>query len=1217
MDRLLKPERFEADHSTTTAKETWLHWKTTFTNFIASVKDLDDNGKLHLLINYVAPSVFRYINTCTSYDAAIELLDSLYVKPVNEVFARHQLFSRSQQAGESLDQYLVALKELGKECEFKAVTAEVNQNDYIRDAYIRGMTSSQIRLRLLENTTLTLEQAHTQARGLELAQHQSSSFLSIQPTCGATDEPPNLNTTPTAQPLPIASTSSNSHKPRKCYFCGSNIHPRSVCPARDSRCQSCEKIGHFSKVCLSRSRNNNPAKHTSALTGICNIIASSANYTTCLSKSTTPAVVNGTTFNALVDTGSSLSFLSRKIVTMCNLILHESKDSVSMASSSLSVPIDGYSFVDIEFLGTAAKMCKMFVMKNLCADVLIGHDLLRQHSSLTINFGGCKPALHICSVTVATIPPVSLFANLSADCKPITTKSRRHTPDDQNFIASEVSKLLNDGVIEPSNSPWRAQIFVVSQTHKRRMVIDYSQTINKFTFLDAYPIPRVDDIINKVSQYTVFSTIDLKSAYHQIPILDSEKPFTAFEACGKLYQFCRIPFGVTNGVPCFQKTIDWIIEAEGLQGTYSYLDDVTVCGKDQEEHDYNLNKFLIAAKKYNLTLNKEKSSFSQKSINLLGYTITNHTIRPDPERLKPLRALPVPDNTQTLERAIGIFAHYSKWISHFSDKIRPLTHTHRFPLTEDAKDAFQKLKNDIVHSVMMAIEDNIPFRVETDASDFAIAATLTQSGRPVAFFSRTLSTSEQRHSSVEKEAYAIVESVRHWRHFLLGRHFQILTDQRSVSFMFDMSHSKKIKNEKIMRWRLELSCYKFDIIYRPGRDNRAADTLSRIQVPSPEPQGTCCFVTNTNHISTTNLKTLHDTLCHPGITRMAHWVRSKNLPFSIEEIRRIVNACPTCSEIKPRFHKEVGTLIKATKPFERLNVDFKGPLPQAPSGHRYLLTVVDEYSRFPFAFPCLDMTSDTIMKHFTHLFSTFGLPAFVHSDRGPSFMSNVLRTYLHSRGIATSRTTPYNPEGNGQIERYNGILWKSIQLALSSNNLSSNQWMLVLDDALHSIRSLLCTATNTTPHDRMFLHPRRSCQGSSLPPWLLAPGKVLLKRHVRNSKFEPLVDEVDLLEANPEYAWVKLADGRETTVSLKHLAPRGYSESDQQQSTPLFDNIQQAPQEEDSVAPQEEDFVSQSEESSPVPPDQPPEATTAQEEPLRRSSRVRKEPSYLKDYVPK
>ena len=135
-------------------------------------------------------------------------------------------------------------------------------------------------------------------------------------------------------------------------------------------------------------------------------------------------------------------------------------------------------------------------------------------------------------------------------------------------------------------------------------------------------------------------------------------------------------------------------------------------------------------------------------------------------------------------------------------------------------------------------------------------------------------------------------------------------------------------------------------------------------------------------------------------------------------------------------------------------------------------------------------------------------------------MSSELKQYLYDKGVATSRTTPYNPQGNGLVERYNGTIWKAVTLALKARNLPPKCWEIVLPDALHSIRSLISTSTNCTPHERMFAFKRRTSTGTSVPTWLSRPGPVLLKRHVRLSKYDPLVDKVDLIEANPSYAHI-------------------------------------------------------------------------------------------------
>ena len=234
---------------------------------------------------------------------------------------------------------------------------------------------------------------------------------------------------------------------------------------------------------------------------------------------------------------------------------------------------------------------------------------------------------------------------------------------------------------------------------------------------------------------------------------------------------------------------------------------------------------------------------------------------------------------------------------------------------------------------------------------------------------------------------------------------------------------------------------------------------------------------------------------------MNHFVKVRNLPYTMEEIREVTCACKVCAECKPKFfHPEPKHLIKATQPFERLNIDLKGPLP-SNNQNKYILTIIDEFLRFPFGFPCKDISGKTVIQCLCSLFSIFRMPAYIHSDCGSGFMNVELTTFLHQKGIATSRTTSYNPAGNGQVERCNGTVWKAINLELKTHQLAVKYWQEVISDALHSVRSLLCTATNATPHERLFSFQRKSTSGQSMPTVLTTPGPVLLQRHVRNSKF--------------------------------------------------------------------------------------------------------------------
>lgn len=915
-----------------------------------------------------------------------------------------------------------------------------------------------------------------------------------------------------------------------CRFCGEGYHSRNLCPARRVYCDFCQSRGHFGIVCEQR---HNSVGHQAASS------YPSVQLQHPLAKTMVPIMVNGYKLSALIDTGSTDSFIHDKFVSKLGLhVSSAGQQTICTAASSLANTTGVVTISKLEVEGFTYTNFNMSVLPGLSHEVIIGHDLLSRHKKLVVKFNGDKDDMHLnnpsssplpyCNLAAARIEPPLLFYNLTSDCRPIACKSRKYSDPDRQFISQEVSNLLKSGVIERSHSPWRAQVLVTKderERHKRRMVVDYSRTINKFTELDAYPLPRLDDMAFKVSRYQVYSALDLKSAYHQIPIAESDKQFTAFEADGGLYQFCRIPFGVTNGVAAFQRIMDQIISQRGLKGTFVYLDNITVCGESQEEHDKNLELFYQLVDEYGLKLNPEKSIISVKEIKMLGYSISEGVVKPDPDRMQPLLDLPVPHNPASLKRCLGLFSYYSPYVKRFSDKIAALTAKNvSFPLSMEAVSAFEHLKEEIAGSSISCPNEKGLLVIESDASDVALSASLTQNGRPVAFFSRTLQQHERKHPAVEKEAAAIVEAVRKWRHYLVGRRFKLITDQQAVSFMFDCKINGRIKNDKILRWRIELSCLDFEIQYRPGKENLTADCLTRAHC-------------NAFADRLKKLQELHEGLCHPGISRLSHFVRSRNLPYSTEDVKLVINQCRTCAEIKPRFFRPSNPpLIKSTQPFERLSIDFKGPLPTVTQ-NRYLLVVIEEYSRFPFVFPCKDMTSGTVVRCLDEIFAVFGQTSFIHSDNFTSLISNELRTHLLKLGIGYSNCSGYNPRGNGQVERYNGTVWKAIQCALKSRGLNENQWENVIDIAVHSIRTLVCTSTNQTPHERLFNFQRRTATGHSLPTWLLDKGPVLLKRHVRKSKYDPLVDEVDLINVTPTYAHVKHPSGLEQTVSLRDLAP--------------------------------------------------------------------------------
>ena len=190
-----------------------------------------------------------------------------------------------------------------------------------------------------------------------------------------------------------------------------------------------------------------------------------------------------------------------------------------------------------------------------------------------------------------------------------------------------------------------------------------------------------------------------------MPLKDVDKPYTAFEARNNFCQFTRLPFGVTNGLACFQREMVRFVDEDDLQATFPYLDNAPFCGNDQEEHDVNLEQFLEAAKRKNICYNTDKCIFPTRRLPIFGYVIEEGDIRPDPERLRPLRKLPIPHETKSLNRCLGMFSYYSQWIPEFSDRIKSIAGSKSFPLPQAAVEEFESLKKTIKDAVVTAIDE--------------------------------------------------------------------------------------------------------------------------------------------------------------------------------------------------------------------------------------------------------------------------------------------------------------------------------------------------------------------------------------------------------------------------------------------------------------------------------------------------------------------------------
>lgn len=423
---------------------------------------------------------------------------------------------------------------------------------------------------------------------------------------------------------------------------------------------------------------------------------------------------------------------------------------------------------------------------------------------------------------------------------PIYIKPYRQAPFLQNEIGRQVEQLLKDNIIQESHSPWSAPVHLVpkkmdaSGEVKYRMVVDYRR-LNDITVDDKYPLPNITDLFDKLGKCSYFSTLDLASGYHQIEVEKKDRQKTAFSTQNGHFEFLRMPFGLKTAPATFQRTMDNVLR--GLQGLHCmvYLDDIIIYSNSLNEHLEKLRTIFDRLRATNLKIQLDKSEFLRKEVLYLGHTITKDGLKPNNDKIDAVLKYPLPKTTTEIKSFLGLVGYYRKFIKDFAKITQPLTAClkKRNGIVIDQKyiDAFNKCKELLTHSPLLQYPDyDKPFVLTTDASNVAVGAVLSQgkigNDKPVAYASRTLSDTESRYSTIERELLAIVWAVKHFRPYLYGKKFFIYTDHRPLIWL----RSLKDPSSKLTRWRLRLQDYDYEMIHKDGKQNTNADALSRIKI---------------------------------------------------------------------------------------------------------------------------------------------------------------------------------------------------------------------------------------------------------------------------------------------------------------------------------------------------------------------------------------------------
>lgn len=1014
-----------------------------------------------------------------------------------------QLTRRMKKADESYESYVYEMAAIGKK-------GRIDTSSIIK-YIIAGITDRDLARSL----------AFCEVEGVQqlLGRIKTYEALSEQTKMKHDFQTPKFKKEQSTGPRPVSTTI-------RCYNCGAKGHRSSECKDinKGKKCFSCKNFGHIASNCPNQ-RNALCNYPTHGISRVCKLIK-----------------IAGTETEALLDTGCDLNLIRHKTYTRLNCghqaivtrlygVGHNPVDSIGRFETILEIDGESYDvtfhivqdkdiptnailgqeFFKVAELSLTADGCRTKRMKEVvkplevldgsytdCADGTKHEDinpevdyfhelpfaLIANNEKIELDIMSKKYAENIEELCREYDPSkISKYTKVKlniilADEEPVCQRARRLSWQEKNEVDKQIEAWLEDGTISPSTSNYSSPVVLTSKKDgSKRLCVDY-RALNKKTVRDRYPLPIIEDQLDRLRGAKVFSTIDLRNGFHHVPVDPQSRKYTAFVTHRGLYEFNKTPFGLTNAPAVFQRFINNVFQdlvAEGI--VLLYLDDVIIPAKDEEEGYARLKIVLRRAEQFGLMINWKKCQFLATRIEYLGYLIEDNKIEPSQNKVDAVINFPKPTNTKMIQSFLGLTGYFRKFIQDYSILAKPLSDLlkkdAKFQFEDKQEQAFNNLKHKLAMKPVLEIYDpEAATELHCDASKFGYGAVLLQKSKddneyhPIYFMSRKTTTAEEKYSSYELEVLAVVNALKKFRIYLLGLNFKIFTDCAA----FQMTLNKKEVVPRIARWVLYLEEYDYKIEHRAGSQMKHADALSRNPVLVITRRNEFLHQVKTvqredQHIKTI-MKILEDnkeyddyyleydilykryeergllvipTKMESQIIRQCHednghfsvkkteevLCREYWIPELRQKIQTLIKNCIPCILAERKRGKQEGFLNPIDKgdlPLHTYHLDHLGPLGPTNKGYRYLFTVVDAFTKFIWIYPTKSTTSKEVISRLESQKIIFGNPKRMVTDRGTAFTSGEFRKYCEEQNIEHFQITTGVPRGNGQVERFNSII---------------------------------------------------------------------------------------------------------------------------------------------------------------------------------------------------
>ncbi|KAL0811097.1 hypothetical protein ABMA28_010365 [Loxostege sticticalis] len=876
--------------------------------------------------------------------------------------------------------------------------------------------------------------------------------------------------------------------------------------SKPSPCTFCKKNGHRVEDCF--------AKQRSEFRGKANVNFCRETVDEYRQNDIAAAVIQGVPVDILIDSGSQVSLIADSVAKHFTCT-HKSLFCTLRGIGNQEVKSNFLTTLTVEFPEISLEVDFHVVPdRYLSTPVILGTDVLNrdgvvytrtrgvqrltQSKSILVVESGVQEQVNtpvdgldkerllsiikefadylVTGTATTTVTTGSMHIRLQ-NPTPVVYRPYKMSYQEKIRVREIIKDLLDKGIIRESESEFSSPILLVKKKDgSDRMCVDF-RALNANTVKDRYPLPLIDDHIDRLGKAKFFTSLDMATGFHQIPMDSDSVHCTGFVTPEGHYEYLKMPYGLANAPVVYQRIISDTLRPFIESGrALVYVDDVLIPSQTKSEGLQTLREVLQTLSTAGFSINLKKCCFLATEVEYLGRIISNGQVRPSAHKIDALVKARIPTNVKEVRQFLGLAGYFRKYIPGYSLKTACIAGLLRkgvqFRWTEEHEQVRKDIIETLTNEPALAIYDpSLPTEVHTDASSRGFGAVLLQTNahgqkRPVAYFSKVTQGAEPRYHSYELETLAVVKALQHFRHYLIGNKFKVITDCNALK----LTQRKKDLLPRVARWWMYLQDYDFEVIYRKGTALSHADYLSRnainmCQIPRPhnwaqiaqaadeetnsllqkhddgeldgqryvkrndvlyykidvagEQPRLLCYVPKGHRLSL--LRVFHDEHQHIGFEKTVDLIlRYFWFPGLRQFVRKYIQHCIVClahKKVPRQPFQPIESWEKPSTPFDTVHTDVLGPLPDS-NGHKFVVLLIDAFTKYCLLYPIFRQDANELKRVFENAISLFGTPRLIVADRGRMYESSLFTNWIKELGSEIHFITPEMHQSNGQVERY-------------------------------------------------------------------------------------------------------------------------------------------------------------------------------------------------------